>query len=173
MRQPRSRPTNTAPAQRAVSAEENRCECRCDRLPHGGTCPSSPLSQMGLTSQKRQREWEEASPPAPQQRWHSMHSGILFALACLTSPCCTPLIVPLGLSLLAGTPAALWLTQHGGWVYGVLTGISLLSAVLGLYGMRTPARPRRPGARPSRSTKTPESSLRPSDQEALEAPSET
>lgn len=87
-----------------------------------------------------------------------MRSGVILALACLTSPCCTPLIVPLFLSLLAGTPAVLWLTQHEGWVYGVLTGISLLSAVLGLYWMSARARSARPRSRLISSTENHESS---------------
>lgn len=52
-------------------------------------------------------------------------------LACITSPCCTPLIVPLGLVLIAGTPLAAWLTQYIGWVYGGLTLVSIISLVLG------------------------------------------
>ena len=55
----------------------------------------------------------------------------MFALACLASPCCTPLIVPVVLSLLVGTPAALWLGQNLGWVYGGLTLLSAISFVIG------------------------------------------
>jgi hypothetical protein len=59
----------------------------------------------------------------------------MFIVACVTSPCCTPLIVPLGIALLAGTPLALWLSAHLGWVYGGLTIVSAVSLVLGLRWM--------------------------------------
>jgi hypothetical protein len=63
--------------------------------------------------------------------------------ACATSPCCTPLIVPLVIVLLAGTPAALWLGANLGWVYSTLTVISIISFVLALrrLGRRDAAQP--------------------------------
>jgi hypothetical protein len=67
--------------------------------------------------------------------WKKTRSGIMFGVACVLSPCCTPLIVPIILSLLVGTPAAVWITGHLGWVYGGLTAISLISVVLGLRWM--------------------------------------
>jgi hypothetical protein len=67
--------------------------------------------------------------------WRKIRSGVMFGIACITSPCCTPLIVPLLLSLLAGTPVALWMGQNLGWVYGILTAISILSLVLALRSM--------------------------------------
>ena len=51
----------------------------------------------------------------------------MLGVACVTSPCCTPLFVPLGLALLAGTPAAVWLSANLGWVYGGLTLVSIIS----------------------------------------------
>lgn len=65
---------------------------------------------------------------------------VTFIIACITSPCCTPLIVPVLLTLLAGTPVALWMSQNLGWVYGVLTVVSILSFVLALrwLGQRKP-----------------------------------
>ena len=42
--------------------------------------------------------------------WQKIRAGLMFGLACVTSPCCTSFIVPLGLGLLAGTPGAAWLT---------------------------------------------------------------
>jgi hypothetical protein len=54
----------------------------------------------------------------------------MFVLGCITSPCCTPLIVPLGLSMLVGTPAAIWLGHNLGWVYGALTLVSIASFVI-------------------------------------------
>lgn len=56
----------------------------------------------------------------------------MFIVACFTSPCCTPLFVPIILALLAGTPVAVWLGQNAGWVYGGLTLISAISFVLAL-----------------------------------------
>ena len=67
--------------------------------------------------------------------WRKLRAGAMFIVACFTSPCCTPLIVPVILSLLAGTPVALWLSQNIGWVYGGLTLISAVSFVLALRWM--------------------------------------
>lgn len=64
--------------------------------------------------------------------WKSIRSGAAFVVACVASPCCTPIIVPIILALLGGTPVAVWLTQHIGWVYGGLTLVSVISLVLGL-----------------------------------------
>jgi len=63
--------------------------------------------------------------------WKKIRSGLMFLIACVASPCCTPLIVPLGLALLAGTPVAVWASAHLGWVYGGLTLLSIVSLVLG------------------------------------------
>jgi hypothetical protein len=68
--------------------------------------------------------------------WKKIRSGVMFVLACVASPCCTPLIVPLGLALLAGTPVAIWASAHLGWVYGGLTLLSIVSFVLGLRWMK-------------------------------------
>ncbi|MEP7285412.1 MAG: hypothetical protein ABI947_06560 [Chloroflexota bacterium] len=68
--------------------------------------------------------------------WQSIRSVVMFGVACVTSPCCTPLIVPIVLVLLAGTPAAVWITQHLGWVYGGLTLLSVVSLGLGLTWLR-------------------------------------
>lgn len=68
--------------------------------------------------------------------WRKIRGGVMFGVACVTSPCCTPLLVPLVLVLLAGTPAAVWLTAHLGWVYGGLTVVSVLSLVLGWRWLR-------------------------------------
>jgi hypothetical protein len=67
--------------------------------------------------------------------WRKIRSGVIFGIACVTSPCCTPLIVPLILGLLAGTPAALWMGQNLGWIFGILTAISIVSLVLALRWM--------------------------------------
>lgn len=63
--------------------------------------------------------------------WKKTRSGVMFVIACVASPCCTPLIVPVGIALLAGTPLAIWLSAHLGWIYGGLTLLSIGSLVLG------------------------------------------
>jgi hypothetical protein len=74
--------------------------------------------------------------------WQKIRTGLMFGLACVTSPCCTPFMVPLGLTLLAGTPAAVWLTHYIGWVYTGLTVVSVISLILGLrwLGRNRPAK---------------------------------
>lgn len=67
--------------------------------------------------------------------WQKIRSGVMFGVACITSPCCTPIIVPIGLALLAGTPVAVWLSANIGWVYGGLTMLSVVSLVLGFRWM--------------------------------------
>ncbi len=57
---------------------------------------------------------------------------LMLGIACITSPCCMPFVVPAMLALLAGTPVAVWLAHNVGWVYGGLTLVSLISMVLGL-----------------------------------------
>jgi membrane protein implicated in regulation of membrane protease activity len=64
-------------------------------------------------------------------------SILFFAVGCITSPCCTPLIVPIIIALLAGTPAALWISDHLGWVYGGLTLISVVSFALAWRWQKT------------------------------------
>lgn len=75
---------------------------------------------------------------------------VMFGIACFTSPCCTPLIVPILITVLAGTPVAVWLGQNLGLVYGVLTLISIVSFGLGIRWMN-----QRKAAQPS--------SIRPTD----------
>ena len=64
--------------------------------------------------------------------WKKIRNGFVFVVACIASPCCTPILVPIGLALLAGTPIAVWATAYIGWVYGGLTLLSVVSLVLGL-----------------------------------------
>jgi predicted MFS family arabinose efflux permease len=60
----------------------------------------------------------------------------MFVVACIFSPCCAPLLVPVALALLAGTPLAAWLGMNLGWVYGGLTLVSVISLVLGIRWLR-------------------------------------
>jgi len=74
--------------------------------------------------------------------WKKIRSTVMFGIACVASPCCTPIIVPLAIALLAGTPVAAWLSTYIGWVYGGLTLFSIVSLVLGLrwLGQKSEAR---------------------------------
>lgn len=67
--------------------------------------------------------------------WKKIRSGFMFVVACVASPCCTPIIVPIGIALLAGTPFAVWMSANLGWVYGGLTLLSVVSLVLGIRWM--------------------------------------
>lgn len=69
--------------------------------------------------------------------WHKIRGGAMFVVACLLSPCCTPLFVPLGLALVAGTPFAVWASLNVGWIYGGLTLLSIVSFVLGWRWLQT------------------------------------
>lgn len=66
----------------------------------------------------------------------SIRSAIMFALSAVTCPCHLPLLLPFLLPLLAGTPAAVWLTRYTGWVYGGLALLFLLSLTLALRWSR-------------------------------------
>ena len=68
--------------------------------------------------------------------WKKIRSGVMFGIVCIASPCCTPIIIPIVIALLAGTPVALWMSANLGWVYGGLTLLSIISLVLGVRWMR-------------------------------------
>lgn len=87
----------------------------------------------------------------PKREGVSQHlrAGALFVVGCITSPCCTPLIVPLIVGALAGTPAALWIGANAGWVYGGLTLISVISFVLAWWQMNRRKSPKVSQIRPS------------------------
>lgn len=74
--------------------------------------------------------------------WQKIRSGVMFGVACIASPCCTPILMSISLALLAGTPIAVWLSANVGWVYGGLTLLSVISLVLGFrwMGQKTEAR---------------------------------
>lgn len=96
------------------------------------TCDEGALSCTLATHEQSQEQSTSLS-------WQRLRSGVMFSMACLTSPCCTPLYIPLVLVLVAGTPVAAWLTLNVGWVYGILTALSLFSLMAGLYGMQSKA----------------------------------
>jgi hypothetical protein len=66
------------------------------------------------------------------ERRRKIRGGFLLGVGCVTSPCCTPLLVPLVLTLLAGTPLAAFLAQYVGWVYAGLTLVSVASLYAGV-----------------------------------------
>lgn len=70
--------------------------------------------------------------------WQKIRSGVMYVVAFVSCPCHLPITMPLFLVFLAGTPAAVWITQHSGSVYGILTGIFLLSLALGFVWMGSP-----------------------------------
>jgi hypothetical protein len=84
-----------------------------------------------------------AITPKPNNTWQTIRSSAAFAVACITSPCCTPIIVPIVIALLAGTPIAGFLSLYIGWVYGILTLVSIVSLVLAIrwWAKQTTAKP--------------------------------
>ncbi|SRR6266567_2028580 len=107
------------------------------------TCAESKPAPSSHILAHRHRPHEDTSLPDHHALWKTTSSGLLFVIACLTNPCCTPLLVPFGLTLLAGTPLALWTTQYLGWIYGMLTVICVCSLVFAFRSL---------GQRPSRSS---------------------
>ncbi len=99
--------------ERTFSIEETR-------LLMNGNPAAVTIKQSGIDSKKS------------SELRRNIRGTLMLGVACITSPCCTPLIVPVILGLLAGTPVAVWLTQNVGWVYGGLTLVSVISMVFGL-----------------------------------------
>lgn len=100
------------------TTEDGSAICTVSQKAQASSSPIIPLSAI------------ETAKPSSETMWQKILGGVMFTIACLASPCCTPLIVPLGLGLIAGTPVALWLGQNLGWVYGGLTLLSVISFVL-------------------------------------------
>lgn len=101
------------------------------------------IQKVNLSTSKPKRTLSDHLAEC-KSTWEKIRGGVMFVVACIASPCCTPLIVPVVLALLAGTPAAVWLGQNLGWVYGGLTLLSVVSFVLafrwmGKNGRRTAA----------------------------------
>lgn len=71
--------------------------------------------------------------------WRKIRSGTMFVISFITCPCHLPITMPLLLVLLAGTPVAVWLTQHVGIVYGGMTLLFFVSLALGFRWMSQPA----------------------------------
>ncbi|RIK32537.1 MAG: hypothetical protein DCC56_01635 [Anaerolineae bacterium] len=69
--------------------------------------------------------------------FRKIRSGVMLVVAFVSCPCHLPITLPITLALLAGTPLAVWITQHSGWLYGVMTGIFLLSLVIGFIWLES------------------------------------
>jgi hypothetical protein len=120
----------------ADSHAQNGCDGTCCATTEDGgeicTLPSTRETALKADDEPRSSLWKRTR-------------GVgMFAVACITSPCCTPLIVPVVLGMLAGTPAAAWMGTNLGWVFGGLTLISAGSLVLALRWMRTASSHQRP-----------------------------
>ena len=98
--------------------------------------PSASGRGCSCASESRENKPIQLSIPTIKKEentmWKKIRNGFVFVVACIASPCCTPILVPIGLALLAGTPIAVWATAYIGWVYGGLTLLSVVSLVLGL-----------------------------------------
>ncbi len=71
--------------------------------------------------------------------WQKVRSSVMFIVSLVTCPCHLPIVLPLALVLLAGTPLAVWITQNTGWVYGGMTLLFFVSLALGLRWMNQSA----------------------------------
>ncbi len=114
------------------TTDDGQVLCAVPPAGQAGACGCGPnktessMNAQAVSTPGSQREYSSRF-----RLWPKIRGGVMFAVACVTSPCCTPLFVPLVLVLLAGTPAAVWLSAHLGWVYGGLTLVSVVSLVLG------------------------------------------
>lgn len=113
--------------------------CRCDSTGSGCGCQPttthSIVSIQTLQTPSSARNSLRARLEECKTVWGKIRGGVMFVVACIASPCCTPLIVPIVLTLLAGTPMAVWMGQNLGWVYGGLTALSVVSFVVALRWM--------------------------------------
>ena len=96
-----------------------------------GECGCSTETQDGQLIQLNVNQSSTLQTAKEETVWKKIRSGVMFGIACVASPCCTPIIVPIAIALLAGTPIAAWLSTYIGWVYGGLTLLSIVSLVLG------------------------------------------
>lgn len=115
----------------------------CSSTEEGNTVCAVPQNGQTATCRCASTEVEKPNPTASKAMEHPIRTGLLVGVACITSPCCTPLIIPLVIALFAGTPLAWWISQNVGWIYGGLTLISILSfaMVFRRMGKRSPSKP--------------------------------
>lgn len=118
---------------------ENTTDCACDSTTTSCACASNNLVKIDRVPVQRQSTWMrhlQACLDDGKTIWGKIRGFVMFTIACIASPCCTPLIVPIVIALLAGSPVAIWMSQNLGLVYGGLTLISILSFVLGFRWVR-------------------------------------
>lgn len=99
-----------------------------------GACSCSPETKPSEINKDEKKELQFMNQFKDNQEnsmWKKIRGGVMFGIACITSPCCTPILVPITIALLAGTPVAVWLSAYIGWVYGGLTLLSVITLVLG------------------------------------------
>lgn len=123
-------PNSTPSGNGCATTHDGNTVCLVAYEGQGSTCGCNTFDSKRVPSTSVGQE----AFSSPKSTWHQVRGGIMFGVACLTSPCCTPLLVPLVIVLLAGTPVALWMSQNLGWVYGGLTFISIGSFVVVLGG---------------------------------------
>jgi hypothetical protein len=107
----------------------------CSCLSESKKSNTASLSLPGITKAEEPVKAISLDRDQESTLWKKIRSGVMFVIACIASPCCTPIIVPIVIALLAGTPLAMWLTANIGWVYGGLTVLSIVSLVVGVRWM--------------------------------------
>ncbi len=65
-----------------------------------------------------------------------VRAPLVMTVACIASPCCSPILVPVLIALLAGTPLATWAAANLGAVYGGLTALSVLGLLMAWRWLR-------------------------------------
>ncbi|MAU11802.1 MAG: hypothetical protein CL607_18395 [Anaerolineaceae bacterium] len=122
-----------------IEAIENTTGCGCGSAATSCGCASNTLIAIDNVPVQRKSTWMkhlQACLDDGKTIWGKIRGFVMFTIACIASPCCTLLIVPVVIALLAGSPVAIWMSQNLGLVYGGLTLISILSFVLGFRWMR-------------------------------------
>lgn len=63
--------------------------------------------------------------------WKKIRTGTMFVIAFIACPCHLPITLPLLLAILAGSPLAVWIAQHKGWLYGIMAVVFIASLAFG------------------------------------------
>ncbi len=101
-------------------------EQTCNTKDGLAACQPATSSDAGCGCSSETKQTNNLQPQKP----NSVLSAVLVGVACLTSPCCVPLIAPIILGVLAGTPLAIWFASHMAWLYAGLTLVSAVSFFL-------------------------------------------
>lgn len=137
---PQNAPISNTESASCGCSSSSALSCGCNSV---ASVQVDTIQTVSLSTSKPKRTLSDHLAEC-KSTWEKIRGSVMFVIACIASPCCTPLIVPVVLALLAGTPAAVWLGQNLGWVYGGLTLLSVISFVLafrwmGKNGRRTVA----------------------------------